>query len=347
VSAYLHLRHGPAHSYTALDNIVLADFANKSGEAVFDDTLRQALRVQLEQSPFLNALSDEKVGQTLSYMGKARDARLTESTAREVCLRTGSKAIMLGSISKLGSQYVLSLSAVNCSSGDSLGTALAEADSREHVLKAVAEVATKMRARLGESLASIQKYDAPVDQATTASLEALQAYSLGLRKVASEGDAAAVPFMVRATELDPNFAMAYAALGNLYANLNEASKGMESIQRAHELRDRVSEREKFHIDACYYSRVTGEFEKGAQVCELWKQTYPRDVAPHVWLCNLFQLLGRYEKALDESREVLRLYPASIASYANLANLDLILNRLEEAQRVLAQAQERSLTSPAA
>ena len=346
VTAHFRLRHAPSPPFAALDNIVLADFTNKTGEAVFDDTLKQALRVQLEQSPFLNALSDERVSQTLSYMGKPRDTRLTKVEAREVCLRTGSKAMLLGSIAMLGSHYAVNLEAVNCSTGDSLGAELAEADSREHVLKAVGEAATKMRARLGESLASIQKYDAPVEQATTPSLEALQAYSLGMRKVSSEGDAAGVPFLARATELDPNFAQAYASLGNLYANLNKASLAMGPIRRAFELRGRVSERERFYIDSCYYGRATGEIEKAAQVCELWKQTYPGDVAPHVWLGNFYQLMGRFDRALEECREVVRMHPTSGTSYANLANLDLILGRVEEAQQVLAQAQARGFTSPA-
>ena len=346
LTAYFRMRHMPSYPLTSQDSIVLADFTNTTGEAVFDDTLKQALRVQLEQSPFLNTLSEEKVGQTLGYMGRPRDTRLTEAMAREVCLRTESKAMLLSSIASLGSHYVVSLDAVNCQNGDSLGIELAEADSREHVLQALGEAATKMRARLGESLASIQKYDAPVEQATTASLEALQAYSLAIRKVSTEGDAAAVPFLTRATELDSNFALAYAHLGNLYANLNQATRGTEPIRRAYELRGRVSERERLYIESSYYSRVTGELEKAAQVCELWKQTYPRDVAPYIWLGNFYQILGRYEKGLEESREALRLQPNSVSSYANLANTDLILNRVEEAQQVLSQAQARGLSSPA-
>ena len=308
LTAYFRMRHQTSSPLTSQDSIVLADFTNTTGEVVFDDTLKQALRVQLEQSPFLNALSEERVSQTLGYMGRPRDTRLTEPIAREVCLRTESKAMLLGSIASLGSHYVLNLNAVDCQSGDSLGAELAEADSREHVLRALGEAATKMRARLGESLASIQRYDAPVEQATTPSLEALQAYSMGIKKVTSEGDAAAVPFLVRATELDPKFALAYAHLGNTYANLNEATRGAEGMRRAYELRGRVSEKERLYIDSTYYGRATGEMEKAVQVCELWKQTYPRDVAPHTWLANIYQILGQYEKGLAESREVLRLRP---------------------------------------
>ncbi len=325
---------------------MLADFANTTGEKIFDETLKQALRVQLEQSPFLNALSEEKVGQTLGFMGRPRDTQLTEAVVREVCLRTGSKAMLLGSIAKLGSHYVLSLDAVNCQSGDSLGTEMSEADSREHVLWALGEAAAKMRARLGESLASIQKYDAPAQQVTTASLEALQAYSLGIKTLYTQGDAAAIPFINRATELDPDFALAHALFGNLCANLNQPTQGMASIKKAYELRGRVSEREKLNIEVFYYSRFTGDMEKAAQVCEVWKQTYPRDVAPHVWLGNVYQILGRFEKALEECREAMRLQPNSVSSYGNLANIELIMNRLEDAQQVLSQAETRGFTSPA-
>jgi len=346
VGAYFYMRHIPSNPLTSQDSIVIADFTNTTGEAVFDDTLKQALRVELEQSPFLNPLSEEKVSQTLGFMGRPRDTRLTEAMAREVCLRTGSKAMLLNSIASLGSHYLVTIDVVNCQSGDSLGSELAEADSREHVLGALGEAATKMRARLGESLASIQKYDAPVDQATTASLEALQAYSLARIKLSTEGDAAAVPFVQRATELDSNFALAFAYLGNLYANLNQATRAAEPISRAFELRGRVSERERLYIESCYYSRVTGEIDKAAQVSELWKQTYPRDLMPHIWLANFYQLLGRPEKALEESREAMRLQLPSVSTFANLANTDLILNHVEEAQQVLSQAEARGLTSPA-
>jgi len=338
--------HRTSSPLTSQDSIVIADFSNTTAEKIFDDTLKQALRVQLEQSPFLNALSEEKVSQTLGYMGRPADTPLTEAVAREVCLRTGSTAMLLGSIARLGSNYIVSLESVNCLSGDSLGTEMAEADSREHVLRALGEAATKMRARLGESLATIQKYDAPAEQVTTASLEALQAFSLARKKLSTEGDAAAIPFLQRATELDPNFALAHALLGNLSANLNQATLGMVPIRKAYELRGRVSERERLYIETCYYSRFTGEIGKAAQVCELWMHTYPRDVMPHVWLGNIYQILGRYDKGLEESREALRLQPDSVASYANLANTDLILNHLEDAQQTLSQAQARGLTSPA-
>ena len=343
---HLHFRSGQARPLTEQDTIVLADFANTTNEPVFDDTLKQALRVQLEQSPFLNTLSDEKVGEELRFMGRPRETRLTEDVAREACLRTGSKVMLLGSIAPLGTHYVLSLDAVNCQSGDSLAVALAEADSREHVLQALGEAATKMREKLGESLASIQKYDAPVEQATTSSLEALRAYSLGVKTLYLQGDAAALPFFRHATELDPNFAMAYARLGNEYANLNEATRASAPTQRAYELRDRVSEKEKLFIDSHYYCYVTGEFDKAAQVYELWEQTYPRDSLPHIILGSLYNTLGRFDRALEECREGVVLRPDAGVTYCSLANLDLTLNRLDEAAQVLAQAQARNFNSPA-
>ncbi len=331
---------------TDKDTIVLSDFDNKTGDSVFDDTLKQGLSVQLEQSPFLDLVSERKVGETLKLMGRPAGDRLTPEVTREVCQRTGSKAMLTGSIAGLGSHYVIGLKAVSCATGDVLAEAQEQAAGKEAVLKALNNTAVSLRSKLGESLSSVQKYATPVEEATTPSLEALKAYSLAIKKLTTEGDAASVPSLTRATELDPNFALAFAHLGNLYANLNQASRGMEPIRRAYELRGRVSERERLYIESCYYSRVTGEMEKAAQVCELWKQTYPRDVTPYIWLGNFYQILGRYEKGLQESREALRLQPNSVTSYANLANTDLMLNRVEEAQQVLSQAQARGLSSPA-
>ncbi|HUI41603.1 MAG TPA: serine/threonine-protein kinase [Terriglobia bacterium] len=344
--AYLASRHGQAGRLTEQDTIVLADFNNTTGEKVFDDTLKQALRVQLEQSPFLNALSDEHVSQELRYMGRPRDTRLSEDVAREVCLRTASKAMLLGSIATLGSHYVLNLNALNCQSGDSLASALVEADSREHVLQALGEAATKMRGKLGESLASIQEYDAPVEKATTASLEALQVDSLGLKALYEQGDAAALPFFERATQLDPSFAMAWARVGNMYSNLNQASRANAPTRKAYELRDRVSERERLFIDGHYYCYVTGELDKATEVYELWSRTYPRDAGPHVMLGSLYNTMGRHDQMLEECREGLRLGPNGVASYTNLANAYLTLNRFDDARHVLEQAQARGLNSPA-
>jgi len=343
---YLAFRHRQTAGLTEEDTIVLADFNNTTGEKVFDDTLKQALRVQLEQSPFLNVLSDEHVSQELPYMGRPRDTRLTADVAREVCVRTGSKAMLVGSIGNLGAHYVVNLGAVDCQSGDSLGSALAEADSREHVLGALGKATTGVRGKLGESLASIEKYDAPVEKATTASLEALQVYSAGMKTLSEDGDAAAVPFFERASEIDPSFAMAWARVGNLYANLNQASRASAPTERAYHLRDRVSERERLFIDAHYYCYVTGELDKAAQVYELWSRTYPRDAGPHVMLGSLYNTLGRYDEILKEAREGVRLAPNGVGTYTNLANAYLSLNQSDDARKILEQAQERGLNSPA-
>jgi len=335
---YLYQRH--AHRLTERDTLVLADFTNTTGEPVFDEALKQALRVQLEQSPFLNVLSDRKVTQTLLFMGRSRDERLSQEVAREVCQRTASKAMLLGSISNLGSHYVLGLNAVNCQTGDSLGSEQVEADSREHVLAALGEAAKKLRAKLGESLATLQKYDAPVEQATTSSLEALQAYSMGMKTLYGKGDEAAIPFFKRAVELDSNFAMAYAHLGTSYSNLSEATWGAENTTKAYELRQRVSELEKLYIYSHYYMFVTGELEKAAQVYQIWQQTYPRDMAPFTNLGVIYAYAGQNEKCLEESLEALRLEPNSLNAYTNIAEAYLDLDRPDEARAMLEQARTR-------
>ena len=237
---------------TEKDTIVLAEFTNTTGDPVFDGTLRQGLSSQLEQSPFLNLLSDQRVAQTLALMAQPKDARLTRELAREVCQRTASAASIEGSISSLGSQYVVGLKAVNCRSGDVLANEQATASGKEQVLKALGEAATKMREKLGESLASVQKYDAPAENVTTPSLEALQAYSLGYQaQIVKNDNAAAIPLFQRAISLDPNFAMAYARLGTNYSNLGETARAAENTRKAYELRERVSEREKFYIVSHY------------------------------------------------------------------------------------------------
>ena len=337
---YLYQRH--AHRLTERDSLVLADFTNTTGEPVFDEALKQALRVQLEQSPFLNVLSDRKVTQTLLFMGRARDDRLSQEVAREVCLRTASKAMLLGSISNLGSHYVLGLDAVNCQTGDSLGSEQVEADSHEHVLAALGEAAKKMRAKLGESLATLQKYDAPVEQATTSSLEALQAYSIGMKTLYSKGDEAAIPFFKRAVELDSNFAMAYAHLGTSYSNLSEATLGGENTRKAYELRQRVSELEKLYIDSHYFQFVTGELDKATQVYQIWKQTFPRDLVPFSNLGVIYGYTGQHEKSLEEALEALRLEPNSLNAYTNIAEAYLYLQRPDEARAMLEQARVRHL-----
>jgi serine/threonine protein kinase/tetratricopeptide (TPR) repeat protein len=329
---------------TEKDSLVVADFSNSTGEPVFDGTLKQALTVALEQSPFINVLSEQKIGQQLQYMGRPKDDRLTPDLARDVCQRTGSKAMLIGSISSLGSHYAFGLNAVNCRTGDSLGSEQVEADSREHVLASVDKAATRMREKLGESLTSVQKYDTPVEQATTPSLEALQAYSLALNTWSSVGEQSAVPFLKRAIELDPNFAMAYARLGTAYFNLSQAGLASENTKKAYELRDRVSERESLYIESHYYPYVTGEMDRAVQVFEVWKNTYPRDVVPHANLGALYIYLGNYDMAEAELRQALLLDPNNATCYLNLAGAYLSLDRPDQVQQVLDQALARKLES---
>jgi len=330
---------------TEKDTIVLADFVNTTGDSVFDTTLKQALAVDLEQSPFLNVLSDSKVNGTLRLMGHSPNEHVTEDLAREICLRAGSKALLAGSIASLGSHYAISLKALNCQSGDSLGSAQAEADSREKILPALGLAATTLRGKLGESLASIQKYGKPLEEATTSSLEALQAYSEGLRQQDEKGDAAAVPYYKHAVELDPNFAGAYAAMAVRYANLGQASLGITNSQKAYELRDRVSQREKYYISAQYYTNVTGEVEKAIEQYELWIQNYPRDAIPYTNLAVSYVIEAQYEKSAAQTREALRLDPNNVLIYTNLGQDYLALNRPDEAKATFEQAAANHLDDP--
>jgi serine/threonine protein kinase/tetratricopeptide (TPR) repeat protein len=333
-----------ARALTNKDTIVLSDFENKTGDAVFDDTLRQGLSVQLEQSPFLSLVSDSKVNQTLKMMGRPAGDRLTPEVTREVCQRAGSKAMLTGSIAGLGSQYVIGLKAVNCQSGDVLVEAQEQAAGKEGVLKALDAAAISLRSKLGESLSTVQEYATPLADATTPSLEALKAFSIGDKTLYAKGDTAALPFYKRAVELDPNFAYAYLALAVSYYNLNEKGLAAEYARKAYELREKVSEWERFSIEANYYWNVTGELEKAAQTFELWQQTYPRNGAPYTNLGVIFANLGNYEKALAELREALRLEPNNAVNYSNLGSTYTYLNRLDEADAVLKQADERKLES---
>ena len=327
---------------TDKDTIVLSDFDNKTGDSVFDDTLKQGLSVQLEQSPFLDLLSERKVNEALKLMGRPAGDRLTPEVTHEVCLRTGSKAMLAGSIAGLGSQYVIGLKAVSCNTGDVLAEAQEQAAGKEAVLKALDAAAVSLRGKLGESLSSVQKYATPVEEATTPSLEALKAYSLGVKTEYAKGLTAGLPFYKRAVEIDPNFAMAYSGMSNVYWALNEVGQGAENIRKAYELREKVSERERFAIEADYFVFATGELEKAAQTLELWQQTYPRDYFPYRRLGNISATLGNWEKALEVFREALRLEPNMVANYLNLAQTYVILNRLDEAEAVYKQAEERKL-----
>jgi tetratricopeptide (TPR) repeat protein/predicted Ser/Thr protein kinase len=334
-----------AQALTDKDTIVLSDFDNKTGDAVFDDTLKQGLSVQLEQSPFLNLLSDRRVNETLKLMGRPAGDRLTPEVTREVCERTGSKAMLTGSIAGLGSQYVIGLKAVNCNSGDVLAEAQEQAAGRETVLKALDNAAVSLRGKLGESLSTVQKFDTPLMQATTSSLEALQAYSFGWRALLDENDSSApVRLFQRAIRLDPNFAMAYASLGQSYVEEGETTLASEATKKAYELRERVSEREKFYIESHYHDYVTGNLEKAHHVCELWALTYSRDNLAHRNLCGTYLELGQYDKALAEAREVLRLN-VSGADYDNLVICYLNLNRLEEARATAKEAQGKNFDYP--
>ena len=331
---------------TEKDTLVLADFDNKTGDVLFDDTLKQGLFVQLEQSPFLVLISDRRVNETLKLMGRSPDERLTASVAREVCQRVGSKAMLAGSIAGLGSQYVVGLKAVNCNSGDVLAGAQEQASEKESVLKALDAAAVSLRSKLGESLSSVQKYDIPIAHATTRSLEALKAYSLGQKTLSTKGDTAALPFFKRAVELDPKFALAYLETAVSYSNLNESGRSAEYGRKAYDLRVKVSERERFAIEAWYYTVVTGELEQAAQAFELWKQTYPRDFAPYANLAFIYGGLGNWEKVLEESREAMRLEPNNAINYQNVGSGLMNLNRLDEAEAVYKQAEDRKLESEA-
>ena len=326
-----------AHALTDKDTIVLADFDNKTGDRVFDDTLKQALRVQLEQSPFLNVVSDQDVSQELALMGRSSGQPMTAEIARDLCQRIGSKAILAGSIASLGTSYVIGLNAFNCHTGKGLGSEQVEADSREHVIKALGSAATRIRGKLGESLASVQKYDTPIEQATTPSPEAFQAFSLGRKASLDSEWAAAVPFFERAVRLDPSFAMAYARLGTCYTNLGENTLGAKNTAKAYELRERVSEPERWYIESHYYENVTGNEENARKVYELWAQTYPRDFRPLPPLHAIYARLGQYDQSLAAARDALRLRPASGMNRANVVFSYLDLNRLEEARAAAEEA----------
>lgn len=337
IGSWLFFTH-KAHALGPTDTIVLADFSNMTGDEVFDDTLRRALTVDLGQSPYLNILSEDKVGLTLQEMTRSPHERLTQDLAREVCERVGSKAYLAGSIAELGTQYVINLEALNCESGDVLAQEQVTAAGKEQVVPALGHAASKVRNRLGESLSSVQKYDVPLERATTNSLQALKAYSLG-RETSNEK---AITLCKRAVELDPNFAMAYDLLGNLYTDLNQPSVAADNLKKAFDLRNRVTERERFHITADYYDIATGELEKANQAYELWIQLYPREFDARANLGSDYMILGQYEKAANVSREQLLLDPTSGSAYVNLGETYLALNRFDEARIATEDALERKL-----
>jgi eukaryotic-like serine/threonine-protein kinase len=337
--AVLYMQRAPKLSEK--DALVLADFNNKTGDAVFDSALKQALAVELEQSPFLNLVPDKTTGETLRMMGRSPADRMTTDVAQEVCVRTGSKAFLSGTISKLGTHFLLNLNATACSSGDVLASEQGEAAKKEDILPALSRAAVRMREKLGESLPSVQKYEVPI-QATTVSLEALQSLSMAARIGATEGDAASLPFVERALEYDPKFAMAYVALARRYTNLDEPLLAFENSAKAYQLRDRVTERENLQISAAYF-RATGDLENLNKTLELWKAYYPRASGPHGRLCANYEFIGQYEKALAECQEAMRLDPTDAVNYGNLAAVYLNLNRYDDSQRTCDQASSRHLS----
>ena len=319
--------------------MVLADFVNSTGDTVFDGTLKQALAVDLGQSPFLNILSEDRIRATLREMTQRPGTVLTDEAAREVCQRSGSKAIISGSIAGLGNQYVIGLNATNCASGDSLAREQVQAAGKEKVLEALGKAAAKLRGELGESLRSVEKFDVPPEQATTSSLQALEAFTMGRK---AKDSVAAVAFYQRAIELDPNFASAYVRLGTTYDGLGQHKQAKRNITKAFQLREHASEREKLHIASLYYLFVTGAVDKAIKSCELWAQSYPRDWLPLLNLGTAYSITGQYEKAVEATRESLKFHPDNVTAYENLTGFYLLLNRLSEAKDVTAQAQARKL-----
>ncbi|MGB8773158.1 MAG: protein kinase [Terriglobales bacterium] len=344
VGGYFYLHRTP--KLTDKDTIVLADFTNTTGDTVFDDTLRQGLSVQLEQSPFLSIVSDQQVQQTLMMMDRKPDTTLTSDVAREICQRTGSAAVLDGSIGQIGTRYLLTLKAVNCANGESLASTEAQAIDKNHVLDALGKTASDIRGKLGESLSTLEKFDTPLQQATTSSLEALKAFSSAIKYHTASGDIEATTFLNRAIELDPKFALAYAWLGLAYTDLGEPGVAADYTKKAYELRDRATEWEKFFILSRYYKAVTGNMEKAEQACQLWIQAYPRSSMPHTHLSGaIYPMTGQWRKGAEEGREAIRLSPDFSAAYA-LPMYDYIaLNRLDEAKAIYQQAMKRNLNYP--
>jgi serine/threonine protein kinase/tetratricopeptide (TPR) repeat protein len=338
----LFLNFRSARALTEKDTILLTDFVNTTGDSVFDGTLKQALAVQLGQSPFLNIFSDDRARDALKFMGRSSDERVTRDVGREISQRQGLKAMLVGSIASMGNHYVITLEAINAQTGDAIAREQAVAENKEQVLHALGEAAMKLRDKLGESLQSIQKFDAPIEQGTTSSLEAFKAYSLGVEQHLKGKYLEAIPLFKRAAEIDPDFALAYARMAAIYYNSSQYDLAAEASQKAYELRDRVSERERLYISAGYYDNVTGELEKYLETLELWKITYPRAAPPHNNLAYKYNELGQFDKALEEAREAIRLNPNSASGYSLLAGAFVGLNRFDEAKEIIGQALAQKL-----
>jgi eukaryotic-like serine/threonine-protein kinase len=342
IAGGLYYRSHQAKPLTDKDTVVLADFTNETGDPVFDDTLKTALSVSLNQSPFLNVLSDGNVAKTMKLMMRPVDTKLSPDIAREICQRAGSKAYIAGSIASLGSQYVLGLKVVNCQTGDMLAQQQATAGAKEKVLDTLGGAASALRGKLGESLASVQKLDVPLEQATTSSLEALQAYSLGRKALREKGPAASLVYQQHAIELDPNFAMGYEQLGTNYFSMGETGRASEYHTKAFQLRNHASERERMTITAHYYEVVTGELDKAAQTYQEWITSYPQDPAARLNFGIVYGSQGHYEKAVELIRESLPLDADNNAPYEDLGIFLLALHRFDEAGQVIQEVQSRKL-----
>ncbi|HVH50380.1 MAG TPA: tetratricopeptide repeat protein, partial [Candidatus Bathyarchaeia archaeon] len=338
----LYLRAHRAKPLTDRDTVVLADFANSTGDAVFDDSLKTALAVSLNQSPFLNVLDDNKVAAQLKLMERPAGARLTPEVARDLCQRAGSKVYIAGSIAGLGNQYVIGLKAVNCANGDLVAQEQARASGKEKVLDELGQTATKLRGELGESLASIQKFDVPLEEATTSSLEALKAITMAIKTRRERGTAAALPYNQSAIELDPNFALGYRAVGASYSTMGQMERAREYYTKAFQLREHASEREKLSITADYYKNVTGELEKAAQSFQQWSERYPRSDRPYNGLGIAESNMGQYEKAIEAFRETIKIDPNQAQGPGNLVNSLMALQQFEEARQVFQETRDRNL-----
>ena len=336
----LYLRRTP--KLTEKDSILLADFVNTTGDSVFDGTLKQALAVQLEQSPYLNIVPQSRIQEALRFMGRPADERITSDVAREICLREGVKAMLTGSISGLGSHYVIDLNAANAQTGDSLARAQVEAESKEQVLKSLDQAASSLRGKLGESVASLQQFATPLEQATTSSLDALKAFSQGQAAHHKLDDEGAVPYLKRAIELDPNFATAYATLGVVYSNQTQSALSDENLRKAFDLKDRASERERLYISAHYYDEMRRDADKSIEIYEQWKKIYPRDSVPRDNLSLRYAAMGQFEKALANAIEAMRLDPKDNYAYNNLASAYERLNRYDEAAAILDKARVQNI-----
>jgi len=343
--AYTWLSGDSQAPLTDSDYVLITDFVNTTDDAVFDRALKQALTVKLEESPFINVVSDSKIRETLEFMERPPDERVTQRVGQEVCQRQGVKAMMAGEIAALGSNYVVTLDALDCQSGDSLASRQVEVGSKEEVLEALGQAVTAMRADLGESLASITRYDAPIEEATTSSLEALRTYSLAEEERARNSGDAAIGLFERAVEQDPGFVMAYARLGTIYGNLGEVGKTAEYLGRAYELRDRVSELERVYIMTSYYSFVTRELDKALETFDVWKKTYPRDWIPYNNSSFILQQLGLWEESLDNALEAEKLEPDHLFPYVNASSSYVRLNRWDDAKATAERALSRGLDGP--